>query len=221
MNQTVAVLVNENGTTSDIFSGKQFEIYLVDGEQFILTDTLQYKISGKASLCIIRRELTELIEALSAKLDCNKIIVGSDVSGLPYNIFDSAGYTIFEIEGEPKQFLENLGIQFKNQQMQIKEGETIVFTDRPIEITDGIYYFDLKTLQIKKPGITSKQALMPFFTSIPFVSLDIICAHIPPWFDREFGRLNLTYTTKKLNGALRVTVLHNLHSEQKAVPFKC
>lgn len=218
MNQTVAVLTDTNGRSSNFLKGSQFKIYRVNNGEFSLADTLDYHLAGKSSLGTVRRELSELEQILSVRLGCDsKFLVGSDVSGLPYNIFDTAGYTIFEISGVPEQFLGRLGVQLHGQQIKIAEGETIVYTDRPLETADGCYYFDLKTLQLKKPGITSKQALIPFFKEVPFLSLDIVCEHVPPWFDREFPRLRLCYTTKKADDALRVNVRHVTCSEEGPV----
>jgi Fe-only nitrogenase accessory protein AnfO len=214
MKHTIAAILNDMGTTSDFSEGKQFKIFAVDGEDWSIAGSLQFSIENQASMGKVRRELIDLERTLSEILDHDsKVIVGSDISGLPYNIFDAAGYTIFEIEGEPEQFILRLGAQLETQLLKIDEGETIIYTDRPIEIGEGKYHIDLKTLQVKKPGITSKQALMPFFSSIPFLSLEIICAHIPPWFDREFGRLNLKYRSKKLDGSLRVIVTHKVCGE--------
>ena len=102
----------------------------------------------------------------------------------------------------------NFLVSSDKQQVKIVEGATIVYTDNTPETADGCYCFELKSLLLNKPSITSKQALIPFFTEVPFLSLDIVCEHVPPWFDREFHRVNFYYTAKKADDALRINVRH-------------
>ncbi|MEL7596804.1 MAG: Fe-only nitrogenase accessory AnfO family protein, partial [Clostridiaceae bacterium] len=47
--------------------------------------------------------------------------------------------------------------------------------------------------------VTSKQILLPFFNNISFNELEIICGHIPPWFDKELKNLNLKFSTESIS----------------------
>lgn len=43
----------------------------------------------------------------------------------------------------------------------------------------------------KSEKVTSKQVLLPFFHSVDFTRLDIICSHVPPWFHNVLENLNM------------------------------
>ena len=211
MNYTIAVITGENGCTTELLESYQLKIYSKQGDEYKGSDCLEYHMDIAHGLAKVRQQIKELEVELSSRLDSeSKVLVGRSVTGIPYNIFDAAGYTIFEIDGEPERFVGRIVMQLQHQQTKPDEGETVVYTDRPIETGDGHFFIDLKTLQIKKPGVTSKQALMPFFDNMPFISLEIICAHIPPWFDRDFDRLGLCYTVKQEDGPIRVLVAHKV-----------
>lgn len=211
MNHTVAVITGSNGYTSAFLEGTLFKIFADYGGKWTQTGSLAFCINTQSGFEKIRQELTETERSLSLLLNHDsKILVGSSVTGLPYNIFDAADYTIFEIEGKPEQFIDRLGTQIEAQKTEAENGETVFYTAHPVEGGGGRYFINLKILQIKKPGVTSKQALMPFFTNQAFMSLEIICTHIPPWFDRDFERLGLVYTANQTDGALHVTVTHKL-----------
>lgn len=55
----------------------------------------------------------------------------------------------------------------------------------------GEYYIDLRTVMEHNEKVTSKQVLLPFFHNISFTKLEVICTHVPPWFEDEFLKLNL------------------------------
>ena len=208
MKQTIAVITDENGRTSELLLCRELRIYTVEGQNVEQTGSLPCSIDTGAGLGAVRAQISQIEQALTEKLDGqSRILVGSSVTGLSYHVFDGAGYTIFEIDGDPNEFLDRLSLQLEKAET-INEGETVIYTDRPIESDNGRFFIDLKTLQIKKPGVTSKQALMPFFNDTPFVALDMICAHIPPWFERDFHRLGLVYSASRVDDAYHVVVTH-------------
>jgi hypothetical protein len=58
----------------------------------------------------------------------------------------------------------------------------------------GNYFIDLTQLQQKHPELSTKMALLPFLRETPFYALEMVCDHIPPWFDHQFPGLRLCYT---------------------------
>lgn len=212
MNRTIAVIAGVDGKTSIFFEGIIIKVFSKTDEGWIETNDLAYSINTKLSIRAAREEIIKIEVLLAPMLsEDSKIIVGSSVTGIPYNVFDLAGYTIFEIEGSPEQFLDTIEMRMDVTTDKPKDGETIIFNDYPVLTDNGKYFMDLKTLQIKKPGVTSKQALLPFLTNEIFYSLELVCAHIPPWFDRDFDRLGLIYSVKKSGSSdLHVTVAHKV-----------
>lgn len=64
---------------------------------------------------------------------------------------------------------------------------------------DGSYYIDLRSITENNEEMTSKQVLLPFFRNTVFKELELICDHIPPWFDVEFKQLNLQFYSEPID----------------------
>ena len=57
--------------------------------------------------------------------------------------------------------------------------------------------------------LTSKGLLIPFLENGAFERLDVILSHIPPWFDKKFGDLGLSYETlEALPDQITVRIIH-------------
>ena len=75
------------------------------------------------------------------------------------------------------------------------------------KIKDGYYFINLRKIQEHNINLTSKGILLPFFKTTVFYQLEIICGHIPPWFEAEGKRLNLKFEGEVISkDEIRVTV---------------
>ena len=151
-------------------------------------------------LPVLRGELARLAAELG---DC-KIIAGKKISGVPYQIFDKLGFEIFEIERLSEAVLDRI----LSDVAAAKEQADANSPAAPAEIGEpGVYFLDLIALQAKNPELSSKMALMPFLNGTPFLRLDLICRHLPPWLEKLAGEKGLELETKKLaEEKIRVSV---------------
>lgn len=66
----------------------------------------------------------------------------------------------------------------------------------------------MKTEMQNNPNLTTKQILLPFIHNIIFNELEIICRHVPHWFEGEFNKLNLKSEIEKINeGTVKVSFI--------------
>ena len=73
---------------------------------------------------------------------------------------------------------------------------------------------NLMEVQAAHPDITSKKALRPFLASTPFVELEIICGHMPPWLEEHMRQHHLTCArTRQDDGTVRARISHALCGE--------
>lgn len=139
----------------------------------------------------LRRELGRL----AAELDGCRIIAGKTISGIPYHIFDKLGFRIFEIE----RFSEAVLDQILSDVTAAKAKEGAGPPAAPVETgSPGVYFLDLIALQAENPEISSKMALMPFLSGTPFLQLDLICRHLPPWIEKLAGEKGMELETERL-----------------------
>jgi Fe-only nitrogenase accessory protein AnfO len=71
------------------------------------------------------------------------------------------------------------------------------------------FRLDMKSALSANPDLTSKGLLIPFLEKEEFERLDVILSHIPPWFDKKFGDLGLSYETLEvLPDQITVRIIH-------------
>lgn len=144
-----------------------------------VVDDFSFSPCGGMAMKTVRATLEELLSRLG---DCH-IIAGKAMGGLPYRLFDRAGYAIFEIS-ESKSFIFDqilMDIDGTNTSRSLSPSS---FTGPEQTDTPGVYTLDLARLQKQYPELSSKQALGDFLTSTPFLELHLHCEHLPPWIKR-------------------------------------
>lgn len=161
---------------------------------------IPYHIDLSTNLQEIRNQARNLI----TKLDDCKIIVSQSITGLVYNVFDRMGFHIFEVAAFQPAMFDEILTDIHHNTENIQRNEAIPTT--PIETVDGIFFLDLIQLQINRPDISSKKALQPFLNSTPFIKLDILCSHLPPWLENTEYKNKFDITNKKSGSANLVTI---------------
>lgn len=157
------------------------------------------QITAKTNPETFRNEIRTII----AKLDDCKIIVSQSLTGLAYHIFDRMGFYIFETaELAPDTFDQILHDIDKNTQ----ELTTQEMPTKPMKTDEGIYFLDFIQLQQVHPEISSKRALQPFLQSTPFIKLDILCSHLPPWLESPDYKNRYDIFKKKRNNAMLISI---------------
>ena len=166
-------------------------------------------------LAAIRENIQQLLGAFNA---C-KIIITKSLTGIPYQVFDRSGFIICEAEAFDLDLLDAIQADLLIQDEEAKEDE-LLLSNTPSE-TDvpGYYFIDLTQVQKKHPEMSSKMALLPFLKETPFYALEVVCDHIPPWFDHKLPEMNLSYILKNSaeqnkNDSAKHVVISHLVCEQ-------
>ncbi|RCX14295.1 Fe-only nitrogenase accessory protein AnfO [Anaerobacterium chartisolvens] len=212
MSDIVAVLVGKDGETVSFLEKGVVRLYRRETEGWQLIRELPYSAEPDKGM----KHMRDLLHRLVELIDGAKAVVGREVAGISFNVFDSAGLSIIEAPGKPLDFLERVW-EILNSEEGEEEGmsDTESAEDIPESPVpdgkEGRFYLDLKKLQLHKPEITSKKALLPFLKNETFYELVVICAHVPPWFDRQFGDMGLKYNfAKKGEDEVCVTIYHDV-----------
>ncbi len=208
MTKKIAVLVNEEEELASFEKGSCINIYTKINTQWQLFKEIRYYINTSMSLSDLRENIKSLITELE---DC-KIIVGKVMSGLAYNIFDRMGFAIFEAKDITSSVLDDIYNEVNSLNTEALNSKQVSLS--PIETEEnGVFYINLMELQAKHPEISSKKALKPFLETIPFYRLEVICSHVPPWFDNILPGLNLSYSIEeKVDNKYKVSILNNVCS---------
>lgn len=208
MLKSIAVIVNDEQELSPFEKGSFINIYNKNNTQWQLFKEVRYYINTNMSLSDLRENIKSLIMELE---DC-KIIIGKVMSGLAYNIFDRNGFAIFEAKDITSSVLDDIYNEVSSLKAEAANSKQITLS--PVQTEEnGVFYINLIELQTKHPEISSKKALKPFLETTPFYRLEVICSHIPPWFDIILPELNLSYSIEE-NGdnKYKVSILNNVCS---------
>jgi len=145
------------------------------------------------------------MQALLPLVECGDIIAGGALVGIPFTVFDRAGFHIFAIESISDQVFDGIIEELRGAETEAAHKAKIISDARPVETgTPGVYYLDLVALQKECPEVTSKQAMQDFLQNTPLVELRLICKHIPPWIENA-GCYTVTVTGAQ-DGAVHAVI---------------
>jgi hypothetical protein len=126
------------------------------------------------------------IEWLLTKIDDSRILVGQEISGIAYVVFDKAHFHIFQINQLSDPILDALVREVQRVERKKTVDAEKLCKATPVKINEaGVYRLDLMKIQQEFPDITSKQALKGFLTGTAFSELHLHCRHTPPWIERD------------------------------------
>ncbi|TCT16763.1 Fe-only nitrogenase accessory protein AnfO [Natranaerovirga pectinivora] len=206
MNLKIGVVLDQQGYTIPFDEEGLIKVFEKDNNRWIVSKEIPISINKEKGMKGIREEIANIADAIQM---C-KIIVAKKAIGLFYTVLEVKGFNIYELEGKPEEFLDFVleneatdsyyDIDTANEIKEVKKENEAIVIHMPQKINEnGDYYLNLKEEQCGNGGFTSKQVLLPFFKKAMFYQLEIICSHIPPWFDREFESLGLEKEVEQIN----------------------
>lgn len=171
----IAVYMQENDVLVSFLESQKIVLFEMK-ENWMKCGERQLGVIGKSSPSHIRHAVREIVQWLG---DCT-IIAGQSLTGIPYNEFNKYGLHIFDIRECNEEILDDI---LQDVEMAVNAVHEVL--TQPVQTSvAGIYQFNLATLQDQHPEISSKAALAAFLKGTPFLELQLICKHIPPWMER-------------------------------------
>lgn len=191
----IAVFQDISGKTQSFLEPGIIKVYSRHLGKWTVTKEMIFRIDNIGGLKAIRENIINMADTLG---DC-KVFVGRDIKGMAYNVLDGMGFNTWELEGAPLEFLDFV---YEKEEEEAKADDleaTVSNSPQIIQLKDGTYFLDLKKIQENDVNITSKGILIPFLNSTLFYQLEIICKHIPHWFEVEFKKLNLKMESESIS----------------------
>lgn len=183
----IAIYLNENDETESIFEKGKIKVFSNVNKSWKIEKEIPFNVDKKRTPIDLRRNTNSLIKDLG---DC-KIIVFKNISGLPYTILRNSEFIVAEADGSPFEILDDIVDELKVNKESLNSIEPIPMNK------EGYYILDLNELQKNNNEVTSKQALLPFLQNKKFYELQVICSHIPPWFEEKLDSLNMNQKVTK------------------------
>ena len=195
MRKQVIATMNTAGELASYDDAQRFVLYQRKEAQWQPTDLYEpHRASGVQAL-------RNIIVELAARFEC-RVIVSRKIVGVAYQTLNKSGYEIFEAEAVTDELMDGIIHDILSAQ---------AVQDNPAQEpcspqNDGNYYFDLARLQKAHPEISSKQALRRFMQDAAFLSLELVCDHLPPWMEDMMKERGFLYRPQRENGVHKVSI---------------
>lgn len=158
------------------------QVYEKQGEAWNMVHTVSFSPLQSITVRELREETTKIISMIGEA----EAVVCREITGIPFSVFDKSGYCIFLTDKISQDTLDGIIGDIEESDEKKRQKEEMIKNASPVETsTPGVYYLNLKELQEQCPDISSKKALTAFLSETPFLELHVICAHVPPWLERD------------------------------------
>jgi Fe-only nitrogenase accessory protein AnfO len=193
MAREIAVFMGADGTSAPLDEPGKVVIYRRAQGLWEPDREKDFFIGGAAGMRDLRLKMGEMLQFLGG---C-RVFVARSATGVPYFELEKAGHSVWESEGCPACFLEQVWTE-EEQERAAEKTQTAPDLPVPEETTQGNFYVNIREIQGNSADVTSKQVLQQFIARGGFRSLAIICSHVPPWIEVEALRRGFGFETEQL-----------------------
>lgn len=200
----VAALVNEEGRAADPQGPGLLRVYEREGENWVASRQMSYSCRGCSSMAALRAYLATVNDWLG---DC-RVLAARPGNGYIRVAFGNLGVALWSVRGTPEQFVEQIVDFYAHCAAKpgVGEAEDPVAPIEPDPERAGHYRVDLRQAMAQKGVHNSRRVLLPFLREASFERLDIICDHVPRWFEYELPELGMGSTVESQSDFTRVHV---------------
>jgi Fe-only nitrogenase accessory protein AnfO len=206
----IAVIEDGSRRTCSVFEPGWVVTYSDDSGKWAELGRFENVVHQAGGIAGIRTALLNLVKKLG---DC-KVIAAGEISGVAFSIFEGAGFEIFTAEAVASDILDSVKNEMEETSKQIpnaKSADIQFYLKRGMN--SGDYFLDLQELLAENPQVTTKSILLPYLKEGEFARLDVVCGHVPPWFDRQLESLGLQYeTVNVLPDRKTVRIVHSVNN---------
>lgn len=196
MEKKIAVLWDQEKKIASIQEADELVLYYFSEGKWFFEKSLNITGLFAGGVAQIRNKTIEIIRELG---EC-RIIAGRNITGVIYNVLDSEGFIISELDELAEEQLDLLYTQIVIQLKEIEreKKEEILVPTAPLETeVKGDYFFDFSLLKNSTANYSSKSTIIPFLNTVDYKHLEIICNHVMPWFEEEMKKRKLYYSIKE------------------------
>ena len=179
----IGVFLEEKDVISSFEEAKYVKIFEKENNVWKAKKSIIINRNNDANgISEIREEYRKIVDQME---EC-KIIVVNKAFGIPYSVFYLQDFSIWELEGEPLKYLDEI-VKSEIEQETMEEQEEEIGH----KIKEGHYFIDLLELEITNPEMSSKNAIIPYMKQEDVKKIDIHCCHVPPWLIKERDKRNI------------------------------
>ncbi|MDR2705813.1 MAG: hypothetical protein LBC02_08560 [Planctomycetaceae bacterium] len=186
----IAILLDQHGIASRFSEGGTIYVFEKRDEMWISERKFDFLSRNYTSMLELRSYMSSVVQWFD---DCN-VFAARLSTGYYRVLLEGYGIGLWAVEGIPQHFITKIESFYRNspqndiKNVTVDERQQLII---PIPHKTGFYRVDLREVMAHKTTLNSKELLLPFFKETPFRQLEIICNHVPCWFQSELSLLGL------------------------------
>ncbi|MGP9811994.1 Fe-only nitrogenase accessory protein AnfO [Rhodopseudomonas sp. NSM] len=213
----IAAYIDGQDQLVSLYQPGQFCIYEGSGADWTMVQTTAFTLDESLSLAAIKTALASAV----AKFDGCEVLLSGGIKGFPYAYLqEEFGFRIWKSEGPLAEQLAGVEQHERERAEQQRSssacavaagcasgacgggrsrrvaaapaGIAVESTAMAAEdLGGGHLRIDLVAAMRAAAKLNSRQVLLPILEGAAFERLDIICDHLPRWFEAKLGEMNL------------------------------
>jgi Fe-only nitrogenase accessory protein AnfO len=199
----IAVMLDETGNAARLQDGGTIYVFERKGDIWSSDIKLDFRPAEFDSMT----DLRTYICSVKCRLGDCKILAAKASIGFYRVLFESFGIGLWAVTGIPQHFIGRVEAFYVKQAVSLDDSSAPVLI-APIPGKTGYYKADLREVMAHRTGINSREVLLPFFMHTPFTRLELVCDHIPRWFERELPALKLRADAESADRIVKIHVYH-------------
>lgn len=201
----IAVFLNDDRDILPFSSSGIVEIYKKEQFNWHCVNQIPFDLSFQKDL----REFQTTVKLLTSEFENCKLLIVENVKSLPLALLRESGIGIWKAEGKFTPRLADFVTTKLENAMKYQEKEIV----RPKLVgnkEDAMYFIDLIPLLHGDRRLNSIDILIPFIKDTNFKTLQIICSHLPKWFNYAVEVFRLSCSKQQLETDVWQVTLHPL-----------
>jgi Fe-only nitrogenase accessory protein AnfO len=223
----IAALLNDDGDAASPQEGGKARVFDRKGGEWETVAEAAFRPEGCASMADLRAYIGDACQRLGG---C-KVLAAGPATGFYRVAFESFGVALWTVAGHPEAAFEQIEAFYAEANRKGcgkgtacgcgqgcgagcgKEGgggaggkgaaDSLI---KAVHGKAGHYKADLREVMGGRAGINSREALLPFLKEVPFARLELVCEHVPRWFEAELPALGLRADTEFCGNSVTVNV---------------
>ena len=189
----IAIVESNNQEPNSIFEPGFVVTYKEGGGEWKVQNRFENKICNAKGIAAVRVAVADTVRQLGDV----KIVVASEIPGITFGTFQAAGFDVFLVENSALDVLDSVKKEMLEviEERQEKPRKFDVMQFLETCMNKGDFRLNMKEILPKNPQLTSKSILIPYLKNGEFDRLDVICSHVPKWFNKDLGALGFEYKT--------------------------
>lgn len=220
----IAALVDGCSCCLPLHGAGSIRVYRAISDGWIIDQTFGFSLQECRTIEETRERVIDLVSNLTS-MGCHDLLV-AHAEGFLRAILDGLGMTLWRMSGQPDARLDQLKqlIQQKERSSSILNPLKVPFNhgddDQPLTEAQKAYlpqpvseanrdHYQINLVQsLERSGLNSRQLLLNFLENRAFGELDVLCDHLPRWFEHELSARQFKYEQQvDVDGLIKVVIM--------------